>query len=150
MKRETKIPVPERNLKRFSAGDEVRHLGLACRTNDCNFEVIDPERGLVRSLMTGDDITMDEGYFVHLKKVRFLPKTTNLRRARRGDVYRNILNAHEYQVLSSDEHTVKVIEKNSSQLRILSRIGSKIFYKLEKEESSHPVDETGQLLLFQI
>ena len=65
--------IPSRNLRDFAAGDEIYNLGLSHRTEDCNFEVLDPEVGALRSLMTGDDIIVEDGYFIKLAdKVFFL------------------------------------------------------------------------------
>ena len=150
MNEDKNIPVPVRALSCFSAGEEVRHLGLAFRTDDCNFEVIDPENGRARSLMTGDDILMDDGYFIRLEEVRLLPETSDLSCAVRGDTYKSILDGSEYHVLSTDEHTVKLLETATGQVRLHSKIGSEVFYKLAREASGPPVDESGQFLLFEI
>ena len=148
MKQKTDIPLPEKNLKSFKKGDEVHHLGMSFSTDDCNFEIIDPEQGAVRSLMTGDDLILDEGYFIRLEEVSSLPSTSNLSEAQRGDNYRNILDGSQFRVLSTDEHTVKLIDNDSGQIRLHSKIGSEIFYKLEKEADGPMVDEYGQYLLF--
>ena len=150
MSKKKKIPIPFRNLSTFKQGDEVRHMGIAHRTDDCHFEVIDPKQGIARSLMTGDDFLFNEGYFIKLTDLNKLPDTEDLKNAQKGDVYKNILDGTEYCVVSEDDHTVKLVETESGQLRLHSKIGSEIFYKIDKEDSGPPIDEDGQFLLFEL
>jgi hypothetical protein len=150
MSKEKEIPVPNRTLASFKAGEEIRNLGTAHRTEDCHYEVIDPQAARVRSLMTGEEVILEEGYFILIADVERLPKTEDLRNAQRGDIYKNVLDGTEFQTLSSDEHTVRLLEIESGQIRLHSKIGSEIFYKVEKEKSSHPVDNDGQFLLFEL
>ncbi len=148
MSKKKQIPIPKRNLTTFKVGDEVRHLGIAHRTDDCHFEVTDPVNGITRSLMTGEDVTFEEGYFLTLSQVKKLPKTSDLNEAAKGDTFRNLLTGNEFQVISTEEHTVRLLD-NSGQLSLHSRIGSSIFYKVNKD-SGPPIDEDGQFLLFEL
>jgi hypothetical protein len=150
MSKENKIPVPHRTLSSFDVGQEVRHLGIAHRTDDCHFEVIDPQKAKVRSLMTGEDLIFEEGYFIRIQDVPNLPPAVDLQEAQRGERYCSLLDGKEYQILSTDEHTIRLLEIDSGQIRVHSKIGSEIFYKVNKEEPDLPMDDDGQFLLFEL
>jgi len=149
MKKES-YPTPEENLTSFKKGDEIIDLGRSQSGNDCHFEVLDPKKGILRSLMTGDDIEKKSGHFLLIEDLKKLPETVTLKLAQKGECYINIIDGKEYQVISAeDEHMVKLLDMNSNQVRIHSRLGSSYYLKFTPEgESVPPIDEDGQYLLF--
>ena len=149
MKKE-EYPKPRENLKSFSCGDEVIDLGRSQSSPDCHFEVLDPEKGILRSLMTGDDFKKEEGHFLLLKDLKNLPKTESLEKAQKGEFYKNIIDGKEYQVISADdEFMVKLLDLENNQVRIHSRMGSAYYLKfLPDGDAVPPIDEDGQYLLF--
>ena len=149
MKKEN-YPKPREDLKSFSPGDEVIDLGRSQSSPDCHFEVLDPEKGILRSLMTGDDFEKENGHFLLLKDHDKLPKTVTLEKALKGEFYKNIIDDKEYQVISADdEFMVKLLDLENSQVRIHSRMGSAYYLKfLPDGDAVPPIDEDGQYLLF--
>ena len=143
-------PKPHENLKAFSSGDEIIDLGRSQSGNDCHYEVIDPARGILRSLMTGEDLTKSEGYFLLIEDLEKLPKTVSLKDASKGEFYKNIIDGTEYQVISADdEHHVKLLDLAANQVRIHSRLGNSFYLKYKPDgDDIPPIDEDGQYLLF--
>ena len=130
-------PKPRESLTSFSCGDEIIDLGRSQSSKDCHFEVLDPARGIIRSLMTGDDLEK-------------LPETISLEKAQKGEFYKNIIDGKEYQVISADdEFMVKLLDLENNQVRIHSRLGSSFYLKFRPDgDSVPPIDEDGQYLLF--
>lgn len=149
MKKED-YPKPREDLRSFSAGDEVIDLGRSQSSPDCHFEVLDPKKGILRSLMTGDDFKKDSGHFLLLKDLHKLPKTVTLEKAEKGEFYKNIIDDREYQVISADdEFMVKLLDLENNQVRIHSRMGLPYYLKfLPDGDAVPPIDEDGQYLLF--
>ena len=143
-------PQPKEDLSSFSVGDEIVDLGRSQSSKDCNFEVLDPQKGILRSLMTGDDIEKDSGHFLLLQDLEKLPETISLEGAQKGEFYRNIIDGKEYQVISADdEFMVKLLDLENNQVRIHSRLGSCFYLKFQPDgDMVPPIDEDGQYLLF--
>ena len=149
---EKKTVMPARTLNNFAMGDEICDLGLSHRTDDCYFEVLDPEVGAIRSLMNGDDRIVDNGYFIKLQDKSLLPETIDLKDAVKGEFYKNLLDDHTFQVVSSEEdHLVRLLDLETGQVSLNSRFGNNYFYKIDKDDTgSPPIDNDGQFLLFEI
>ncbi|MCM8540418.1 MAG: hypothetical protein NE328_09100 [Lentisphaeraceae bacterium] len=143
-------PKPREDLKSFSCGDEIIDLGRSQSSKDCHFEVLDPRKGVIRSLMTGDDIQKDNGHFLLIHDLENLPETINLENAKKGEFYKNIIDDKEYQVISADdEFMVKLLDLENNQVRIHSRMGSSFYLKFQPDgDAVPPIDEDGQYLLF--
>ena len=143
-------PKPQEDLSSFSCGDEIIDLGRSQSSQDCHFEVLDPKKGILRSLMTGDDIDKDSGNFLLIQDLEKLPKTITLENAEKGEFYKNIIDGKEYQVISADdEFMVKLLDLENSQVRIHSRMGSSFYLKFQPDgDAVPPIDEDGQYLLF--
>lgn len=152
MSKEEKTVLPVRNLAEFSVGDEICDLGLSHRTDDCYFEVLDPEVGAIRSLMNGDDRIVENGYFIKLSDKALLPETSDLKEAVKGEFYKNLLDGHSYQVISAEQdHLVRLLDLDTGQMSLNSRFGNNYFYKIEKEDTgTPPIDNDGQFLLFEL
>ncbi|MCM8528847.1 MAG: hypothetical protein NE327_20155 [Lentisphaeraceae bacterium] len=143
-------PKPRESLTSFSCGDEIIDLGRSQSSKDCHFEVLDPARGIIRSLMTGDDIQKESGHFLLIQDLEKLPETISLEKAQKGEFYKNIIDGKEYQVISADdEFMVKLLDLENNQVRIHSRLGSSFYLKFRPDgDSVPPIDEDGQYLLF--
>jgi hypothetical protein len=153
MSKKEKPPLlPSRNLTDFAIGDEIYNLGLSHRTEDCNFEVLDPEVGALRSLMTGDDTIVDSGYFIKLADKNRLPSTADLKNALKGEFFNNLLDGKTYQVVNAeDDHLVRLLEIDSGQVSLNARTANNYFYKINKDDTGRPpIDNDGQFLLFEL
>ena len=146
------VIVEQCDLSQFEYGVEIRDLGLAHRTKDCHFEVIDPQQGRVRSLMTGEDVDVKVGYYVLLDNVASLPLTSDLQDAEKGQYYCHLLGGCCYKVLAADDpHLVRLLDLSNSQVRLHSRLGSEYFYIYQVGgEELPPIDDDGQFLLFEM
>ncbi len=144
-------PEPVNDLKLFPIGAEIIDLKRAQSGYDCHFEVVDNERGIIRSMMTGEDELRENGAFLLLSDYEHFPKDLSFVDAKQGDFYRNLIDGSEYQVLEADdEHHVKLMELSSEEVRFVSRLGGCFFVKKnENREKLPPVDKNGQYLLFE-
>ena len=149
MKKEN-YPKPREDLKSFSSGDEIIDLGRSQSSKDCHFEVLDPIKGILRSLMTGDDFEKKHGHFLLITDIEKLPDTIDLAKAKKGEFYKNIIDDKEYQVISADdEFMVKLLDLENSQVRIHSRMGCSFYLQFQPDGNAvPPIDEDGQYLLF--
>ncbi|MCM8537673.1 MAG: hypothetical protein NE334_17160 [Lentisphaeraceae bacterium] len=151
-KKENKAILPVADTKGFTVGEEICDLGLYHRTKDCNFEVLDPKEGAIRSLMTGEDTIVESGYFIRLSEMKNLPDTSDLTDAQKGEFYRNLLDGHTFQVVESeDDHLVRLLNVDTAQLSLNARTANNYFYKIDKDNTgSPPIDNDGQFLLFEL
>ncbi len=144
-------PEPLKDLKLFPPGAEIIDLKRAQSGYDCHFEVVDNEQGVIRSLMTGEDEFREDGYFMLISDYENFPKDLSFTDAKKGDLYKNLIDGSRYEVLEADDaYLVKLIELESEEIRFISRLGGCFFVKLEeKQEKLPPVDKNGQYLLFE-
>ncbi|WDE97952.1 hypothetical protein PQO03_19175 [Lentisphaera profundi] len=126
------FPKPHQGLKDFHVGDEVKRLGFTL-PEESFYEVIEPEKHLVRSLVTGEEVELSGSYFLKLEEAELLPsETVDLEDAKIGEIYYHAYTGISYQVaqLQSNADTVTMINLESGDHSLFPRFANSQFYKI--------------------